>query len=131
MLLAVCAGLLCTARTAGIQAGFAALLTLALAWQPLKEVVYLRGTRCVRRIEWTAEGIWRISNGAEPFAPLRLHPASAVVGPLMFLIWSQDGRKRWCVLDCARLDRRLWRTLLGRLRLEAGRSPRRVIPASC
>jgi hypothetical protein len=54
------------------------------------------------------------------------------VGPLLFLIWSENGRKRWCVLDCAQLDRRLWLTLLGRLRIEAGRrSPRRVIPGSC
>jgi hypothetical protein len=127
MLLAVCTGLLCAVRSTGLPAGFAALLTLALAWQPLWEVVYLRGPRCVRRIEWTSEGIWRISNGVEPFARVRLHPASTVVGPLMFLIWSQDGRKRWCVLDCARVDRRLWRTLLGRLRIEAGRSPRVIL----
>jgi hypothetical protein len=99
----------------------AVLVSLALGWNPVRTIVFGRGRRAVRFVEWRADGRWWI--GSE----VRLHPATSTLGPWILLVWRNPAwRRSYVLVDANCIGQATFRTLKGRLRIEAGRVRRRA-----
>ncbi|HET9395160.1 MAG TPA: hypothetical protein VFO36_03810, partial [Nitrospiraceae bacterium] len=95
------------------------LTTVLLAWRPLLEILWQRGPGVVRRIEWTEQGEWRLGIANRDLSLAILLNESAVLGPLVFLVWSHEGRKRFALIDSTCCDSHVFRTLRARMQLDA------------
>lgn len=87
-----------------------------LAFRPLMAIVFGRGPDAVRRIEWSAEGVWQLTDGGGRRWAAQLDPSSASFGPWMLLVWKTPGRGRVrSLIDAAATDPAAFRALKGRL----------------
>jgi hypothetical protein len=112
-------GLLCAPWPALGWRGVLIVLTLVLAWSPLRAIVWGRGPGAIRHVKWNPEGTWRISNGQDDaWEEVEWMSGSARLGPLVFMIWRQQHLRRYAVLDSACAHPHTFRTLCTRLRLE-------------
>jgi hypothetical protein len=109
----------------------AGLAAIALGWRPVREIIFQRGRKAVRRFEWDPAGAWLVSGVNGERRPVRLHPATATLGSWILLVWGEDNgepgsrpgstARRYALIDAAGVGRAGFRTLKGRLRLEAAR----------
>jgi hypothetical protein len=89
-------------------------------------LVLLRGPRAVRRIEWDAEGRFRLGGESGPFREASLCPGAFRLGFAFFMLWfsTPDG-SRGALIDGGRQDplafRRLSRLLNPRPGQASGR----------
>jgi hypothetical protein len=72
---------------------------LVLAIRPLRGILWCRGARAVTRAEWDRQGQWRIGFKDQQPTDAVLLNESAILGPCLFLIWSQRGRRRYALID--------------------------------
>jgi hypothetical protein len=105
-----------------------ALAILVLAIRPLRGILWCRGARAVTRAEWDRQGQWRIGFKDQQPTDAVLLNESAILGPCLFLIWSQRGRRRYALIDRPTADPLLFARLRGRLSLEGRRHERRLEP---
>lgn len=108
----------------------AALVILMLAWHPLQALVFGKGRTAVRRAVWAADGTWAVTDGIGTLTPASLAPTTGGFGPWILLVWTVSGRgspqRRYALVDCAAVGRRVFRALRARLRLTANRSAGRL-----
>jgi hypothetical protein len=114
----------------------AALAAVALGWGPVYTIVFQRGRAAVRHFEWAAAGTWSVSGPTGVRSQVWLHAATATLGPWILLVWGDGngecagrGRagRRYALIDAAGVGQAGFRTLKGRLRLEA-RPPNPTAP---
>jgi hypothetical protein len=112
---AVLAFALVALTVSGIAANPLVLLSLGLGWHPVRTIVFGAGARAVRYLEWRADGTWWIGCEAT------LHPSTSALGPWLLLVWRNPrwGRS-YALIDARCIGQATFRTLKGRLRLEAG-----------
>jgi hypothetical protein len=90
---------------------------VVMAGPPLRHIVWVHGSGAVSQVEWDADGKWRVGlRGKRPTDALLLNE-SAILGPCVFLIWSQDGRRRYALIDRPTMDSAMYARLRVRLRL--------------
>lgn len=89
---------------------------IALAWKPVRTLLLGRGPGAVRRITWSREGLWEISDGAGRIHPVTLGAGSATLGPLLLLVWISPEKGRFhALVDSASTDPMAFRALKCRL----------------
>lgn len=80
-----------------------------------------RSPGSLARLQWAGDGSWRAWDAAGRVRPLRLGPASSVLGPLVVLVLLEGRRRHWLVLTPAGLGERSFRALGLRLALDRHR----------
>ena len=101
----------------------AGLLTAALAWHPMRSLIFQRGPSAVRRFDWMADGTWFVVRADGVRRPAVLHRASAALGPWVVLVFATSpaplARRCYALVDAACVSPGTFRTLRGRLKLAA------------
>lgn len=73
------------------------------------------------RLQWAGDGSWRAWDAAGRVRPLRLGPASSILGPMVVLVLHEGRRRHWLVLTPAGIGERPFRALGLRLALDRHR----------
>ena len=117
--------------TPAVAFAWRALTAFAILWlaaRPLTQIVWVRGAGAATYAIWNSDGQWQVAlKGEHPTYALLLN-GSAILGPCIFLIWAQNGRRRYALIDRPATDPVMFRMLRGRLRLEGNRLQRRLEP---
>jgi hypothetical protein len=99
------------------------LLAAALAWHPMRSLIFRRGASAVRRIDWAADGTWSVVRPDGVRRRVVLLRASAGFGPWLVLAFATSpaplARRCYALVDAAYVRADTFRTLRGRLKLAA------------
>jgi hypothetical protein len=113
-------------RPALMWRGLTALAIAGLAVYPALQFLWTRGVHAPMRAEWTANGVWRLHLPNGRREDVILLNESAILGPLVFLIWFHQRRRRYAIIDSSSVDPVTFRMLRSRLRLEGNHLRRRL-----
>src|SRR5215213_193726 len=78
---------------AGLWRACTGAVSVALAWQPIRGLIFGLGPGAVRRVTLRGDGMWEISDNAGRSYAAELSPASASLGPCLLLIWNSPASK--------------------------------------
>ena len=105
----------------------AAAVAVALGWLPGRAILFGTGPMAVRRFEWTSDGLWHLERPDGTRETACLAGATATLGPWILLAWTvgnaqlRPGCRRYALIEVTRVGPEAWRTLKGRLSIEAFR----------
>jgi hypothetical protein len=105
----------------------AAAAAVALGWHPVRAILFQRGAAAVHRFEWAADGAWHVLDSGGGRMAVRLASQTAAIGPWILLVWVTAPtpgkgrglfvRRRYALIDAARVSPTEFRALRGRLKL--------------
>jgi hypothetical protein len=106
----------------------ASAVVLGLVASAVRDHVLLSGRRAPTRIQWLADGRWRVETRDGASHDAHLAAGSARIGQWLVLAWRARGRHITCVLDPAAHPRADFRRLTVRIALDP---LHRRVDASC